>query len=126
MSIYDFKILVVDDDANVLRLLRSALNSFGWSNLFQASDGVEALEVAQTVSPDLVVTDVIMPGLDGYGLLRKLRESPETAHIPVLMLTARQSGVETDPQAELYDCLPKPFALSDLREKVERLLSIKR
>jgi len=126
MSVYDFKILIVDDDANVLRLLRSALNSFGWSNLFQASDGVEALEMVQALSPDLVVTDITMPGLDGYGLLRKLRESPATANIPVLMLTARQNGVETDPQAELFDCLPKPFALSDLRGKVERLLSIKR
>jgi CheY-like chemotaxis protein len=124
MSVYGSKILIVDDDAHVLRLLKSALHSFGWNNVFQAANGAEALEMAGTQLPDLVVTDVIMPELDGYELTRRLKGSPETAHIPVLMLGGHEHGVESRPVVP-DDYLSKPFALSDFKEKVERLLSIK-
>jgi CheY-like chemotaxis protein len=126
VSVYGSKILIVDDDAHVLRLLRSALNSFGWNNVFQAANGIEALEIAGTQIPDLVVTDVIMPEVGGYELLKRLRGSPETAHIPVLMLAAHEPGGGEKLPAVPDDYLSKPFALTDFKEKVERLLSIKR
>jgi CheY-like chemotaxis protein len=125
MVMLNSRILIVDDDVHVLRLLKSALNSFGWNNVLQAANGLEALEIVGGGIPDLVVTDVIMPELDGYGLLRRLRESPETAHVPVLMLAANEGRTGKNPPVEPDDYLSKPFTLFNLKEKVEKLLSIK-
>ena len=125
MEMLDSRILIVDDDAHVLRLLKSALNSFGWNNVLQAANGLEALRLVGGGIPDLVVTDVIMPELDGYELLRRLRESPETARVPVLMLAANEGRTGKSPPVEPDDYLSKPFTLFDLKEKVEKLLSIK-
>jgi CheY-like chemotaxis protein len=86
-QIFRARVLVVDDSPTVLSLLRAALEAHQYE-VATAADGVEALEGIRRSAPDLIVTDSIMPGLDGFGLLTKLRNAPETRAIPVIMLTS--------------------------------------
>jgi signal transduction histidine kinase len=118
------RILVVDDNADmreyITRLLRQR-----WS-VEQAADGAEALEAVRNSLPDLVLTDVMMPNLDGFGLLRELRAEPATSHVPVIMLSARageESRVE-GLEAGADDYLVKPFAARELLARVTTHLQI--
>jgi signal transduction histidine kinase/DNA-binding response OmpR family regulator len=118
------RILVVDDNADmreyVTRLLRQR-----WS-VDQAADGAQALEAVRSTLPDLVLTDVMMPNLDGFGLLRELRADPATANVPVIMLSARageESRVE-GLEAGADDYLVKPFAARELLARVTTHLQI--
>ena len=79
--------LVVDDSPTVLSLLRAALEAHHYE-VATAGDGVEALEGIRHAAPDLIVTDSIMPGLDGFALLTRLKEDPSTRGIPVIILTS--------------------------------------
>ena len=81
------KILVVEDDPDARELLRSILTLAGL-NVVLARDGEEGLERAREVSPDLVITDISMPRLDGLGLIRRLREVPDLLNIPILAITS--------------------------------------
>jgi CheY-like chemotaxis protein len=81
------KILVVEDDPDARELLRSILTLAGL-NVVLARDGEEGLERAREVSPDLVITDISMPRLDGLGLIRRLREVPGLVNIPILAITS--------------------------------------
>src|SRR5687767_12071103 len=82
------KILVVDDDEHILRSLSQYLELEDF-NVVSASSGPEALKLFEQEKPDLLVLDVMMPGMDGFQVLETLRKNPDTAHVPVLMLTAR-------------------------------------
>jgi signal transduction histidine kinase/DNA-binding response OmpR family regulator len=111
-------VLVVDDNADmrdyVARLLRQ-----DWL-VEVAADGIQALELARRSPPDLVLTDAMMPGLDGFGLLRALRAEARTAHVPVIMLSAR-AGEESRVEglaAGADDYLVKPFSAKELMARV--------
>ena len=80
-------ILVVDDEASIRRILETRLSMIGY-NVVTACDGTEALACFQECEPDLVVLDVMMPGLDGWELLRRLKSNPRTRHLPVILATA--------------------------------------
>jgi DNA-binding response OmpR family regulator len=81
-------VLLIDDNADLLDLLARALTHLGHFSVLQAEDGEKGLELAVTSRPDCIVVDIMMPGLDGYRLVRALRGDPDTADIPVVMLTA--------------------------------------
>jgi DNA-binding response OmpR family regulator len=81
-------VLLIDDNADLLDLLSRALTHLGRFEVLRASDGERGLEQAMTAHPACIVVDIMMPGLDGYWLVRALRGDPETADIPVVMLTA--------------------------------------
>jgi CheY-like chemotaxis protein len=81
-------VLLIDDNAGLLELLSRALTHLGGFHVLQAENGVRGLDQALTEHPDCIVVDIIMPGLDGYQLVRALRGDPDTADIPVVMLTA--------------------------------------
>jgi DNA-binding response OmpR family regulator len=81
------RVLVVDDSPTVLSLLRAALEAHHYE-VATASDGVEALDTIRQSAPNLIVTDSIMPGLDGFALLVQLKEDATTRGIPVIMLTS--------------------------------------
>lgn len=81
------RLLVVDDSPTVLSLLRAALEAHQYE-VATAGDGAEALETIRQSAPDLIVTDSIMPGLDGFALLGQLKEDASTRAIPVIMLTS--------------------------------------
>lgn len=116
------QVLVVEDNADVRYYLRDCLADR--YEVLEASNGQEALTMAQSQLPDLIVTDVMMPQLDGFGLLQALREDSRTDHIPVLMLTAR-AGEESRVQSYRQGAdgfLPKPFQREELRARLGRLL----
>ena len=124
MSGNPIKILIVDDDPDIRLLLDFNLSSVGYEVL-EATNGAEALDIIKEHTVNLVITDLTMPVMDGYELIRTLKESPETSKIPVLMLTAREEervsrkGMADQPD----DYLPKPFATADIQEKIAKLLS---
>lgn len=81
------KIIVVDDEPEAVLVLTDLLGFYG-ATVFEAEDGAQALELIKTVQPDLILTDISMPVMDGWELIKVLRETPATANIPVLALTA--------------------------------------
>jgi DNA-binding response OmpR family regulator len=119
----DAKIMVVDDDEIVARTIERTLRAGGFQVLVVHS-GVEALRVARRHPPDLMVLDVLMPGLDGYEVCRQVREDPLLKNLPVLFLTAK--GKEEDRitglQAGADDYIGKPFNLDELYLRVRAIL----
>lgn len=80
------KILIVDDSPTGLKTASAVLKNY---DIITATDGKEALEIAQAEKPDLVLLDVIMPNMDGFQACRKMKKSPELKHIPIIMLTSK-------------------------------------
>jgi DNA-binding response OmpR family regulator len=113
-------VLVVDDDPKILRLLRIELSAQGFGVL-QAERGEQALQLVAERRPDIVVLDILMPGLDGFGVLQRLRERSGT---PVILLTAKGTDADKIMGLELGadDYLPKPFNPEELTARVRALL----
>lgn len=113
-------ILIVDDDPKILRLLRIELSAQGFQAV-PAQRGEQALQLASERRPDLVVLDILMPGLDGLAVLQRLRE---WSGVPVILLTAK--GTDTDKIMGLElgadDYLPKPFNPEELTARVRAVL----
>lgn len=120
----DQKVLVIEDSASVRRLIEVCLRVLG-VDVSSASDGVTGLSAAKDVKPDAVVLDIGLPGLDGWEVLRQLREDQETASIKVLVLTAHAQPEMADKAAKggADSFMTKPFRPLDLRVQVEKLLA---
>ena len=96
-------------------------------DVLTASDGITALEVVESDQPDLILLDVMMPGLDGYAVCARLRADEETAVLPVIMVTSSIGQEKTKAiQAGADDFIPKPFNHDELLTRVRSLLRIKR
>ena len=118
------KILIADDEVYMLRLLEMTLKKGGY-NILSCRNGQEALTTAATTLPQLIVLDVMMPGLDGLEALRQLKGSPATRDIPVVVLSAKGHAL-TKVEAELAGAvlfLAKPFSPSQLLGEVQKILS---
>ncbi len=118
-------ILVVDDDSDIRRMMVTCLRDSGF-NVIDAADGATGLASAKANLPSLVVLDAMMPGLHGLDVCRGLKESPETAKIPVLLVSAVYTGwrAEADLRSS-YDVdgyMEKPFSLQAFTQKVDQLL----
>ena len=117
------RILIVEDERTLCEKLADALRLEGMK-VDTALDGESGLARAQEHPPDLLLLDIMLPGLDGISICRILRRNPKTAHIPILMLTAR--GTEVDKIIGLEtgadDYVVKPFALGELLARVRALL----
>src|SRR5207247_8295952 len=119
------RILVVDATPHNLKLLDAVLAPRGY-DVDTAISGAEALEKAAAAAPDLVLSDIVMPGMDGYELCRRLRADPATRFVPVVMVTASgdQEKVKAI-EAGADDFILKPFNQAELLARVRSLLRIK-
>jgi CheY-like chemotaxis protein len=117
------RVLVVDDEPDVLLLCRLNLQQRG-HELLEAADGGTALQLARDRQPDVIVLDLMMPGVTGYDVLEALQRDQETSHIPVLVLTAKSLRADRDRSHGLGASafMTKPFLPSDLCEMVESLV----
>jgi two-component system OmpR family response regulator len=114
------KVLIVDDDANIRELVQLFLKKEGFE-LFEAPDGLKALQLMEKIKMDLVIIDIMMPNMDGWELCRELREFSD---IPILMLTAKGETAQKVKGFELGadDYLVKPFDPVELAARVKALL----
>jgi CheY-like chemotaxis protein len=121
------RVLVVDDDPQVLRLLRVNFELEGY-DVASASGGNEALEAIAAEAPDLVVCDVMMPGMDGFEVVRRLRADDATSGLPIVMLSAKAMGADMRKgmEAGADEYVTKPFDPAELIDVVARLLANKR
>ncbi len=115
------RLLVVDDEPNIRELLSASLRYAGFE-VMTAADGPQALALADSFRPDLVVLDVMMPGLDGFGVVRRLRQSGR--HTPVLFLTARDAAEDKVSGLTLGgdDYVTKPFSLDEVLARIRAVL----
>ena len=119
----DDRILVAEDDPVTLRFVVSLLEEKGYE-VYEASDGRSALELAAAHAPDLIVTDLVMPYRDGFGLLRAVREHEATRRIPVLILSMRdrEDDIVRGFEDGADDYVVKPFNARELIARVRKLL----
>lgn len=121
------KILIVDDEPNIVLAIQYILDDIRFE-VFTASDGESGLKLATSIHPDLIILDVMMPGIDGYEVGKKIRNMETMDDVQILFLTAK--GTRPDKEegyasgAELY--LVKPFDNDELLEKVLYLLDLER
>jgi len=115
-------ILIVEDDLAISDLLKFLLEKAGYSVL-AAYDGEQALNIARTTRPDVILLDIMLPKLDGYSVNRQLQLEKNTANIPTIILTAKggmQQMFELDKNVQVY--IEKPFDPIILREKVAEVI----
>jgi DNA-binding response OmpR family regulator len=115
-----WKILVIDDDEKLNRLLKKFLGKFNFT-VFTASDATEGLKKVRTVSPDLVILDLMLPGMSGFDVCKRIRQ---TSSLPIIMLTARGDVMDKVVGLELGadDYLPKPFEPRELVARIQAVL----
>lgn len=118
------KILIVEDEESLLKLESILLTSKGYS-VTGVADAVSALEQVIVIKPDLIVLDIMLPGMDGFEVCRIIKQNPETAHIPVMMLTAKKSSqdCERGMAAGASAYVTKPFKSAKIIEIIQELLS---
>jgi len=123
----DIKILVVDDVPQNIRLLELSLKAEGYQ-VIPAYDGEEALEKVKTNEPDLILLDVMMPGMDGYEVCRRLRSDKKTRTLPIVLITAYDKGLDKKLEAVdigADDFIEKPFKRIEVLARVRSLLRVK-
>jgi two-component system response regulator MtrA len=118
------RIVVADDDVDVRSLVVLKLESVG-HDVVSVADGVEALERCRELHPDLMVLDLMMPGMSGLEVCREVRADPLVSSTPLILLTARAqaSDVETGIAVGADDYVTKPFSPRELAHRVEEALS---
>ena len=118
------KILLVDDEPSVLKIVtrRLEVNQY---EVITATDGLEGLDRAMTDKPDLIISDIMMPNMDGYTFIRKVRSQPALARIPVIILTAKDKMQDLFLFQGVKDCdyVVKPFESDELLKKIAELLA---
>lgn len=120
-----YKLLLVEDDTDILQYL---IGEFSPSyKVYGAQNGTEGLQIAQNIIPDIIITDIVMPGMNGMELCRKIRENITTSHIPIVVLSAKaapdQQAEGLDAGANIY--MVKPFHIQVLKNQVEQLIQLK-
>ena len=117
------RVLVVDDEKFVRELIKIKLGRCGLTVL-EATNGLEAVEMAKSLKPDMILMDVMMPKMNGFVACQQLKADPDTARIPIVMLTARgeQANQEQGLASGAADYMSKPFSPQKLAELVIEIL----
>ncbi|MFQ6100444.1 MAG: PleD family two-component system response regulator [Anaerolineae bacterium] len=122
------KILIVDDEVHIRVLLEQTLEDFedAGIELFSVGDGLEAWDVAQAERPDLIILDVMMPGLSGYEICQRVRNDPDLSDAYVIMLTAKGQEVDRRRSVEVgaNEYVTKPFDPDYLVERAADVLGV--
>lgn len=113
-------VLIVDDDTDIVAMLVQVLQDEGYAVVTGTGD--EALALAESAAPAVVLLDIMMPGIDGVEFARRLRANPGTATLPIVAMSASHRLRERAGQMQVDDLLAKPFDLDDLLAAIQRLL----
>jgi len=116
------KVVIVDDEPDLLEMIKLGVESAGHT-VITATNGLEGLEKVRLNKPDLIISDVLMPVMDGYQFYKELKKNRATLNIPVLILTARGKMEDTFKVAGVDEFLTKPVKNQELLEKVNKLLN---
>lgn len=121
------RILVIDDNADLLQMVRMLLEQRGGHEVILSAEGEDGIAKALANPPDLAIIDVMMPGMTGYEVCKRLRKEPSTANIPIIILTARGQPVDREAAlaAGANEYLAKPVTMAQLLERVNGLLAQK-
>jgi DNA-binding response OmpR family regulator len=119
------KILLVDDEVDIVTVIRLRLESSGYE-VIVARDGKEALNTARSVRPDLIILDLMLPGMDGFHVARMLKYDAHYKDIPIIMLTAKagEESRKTGAQVGADAYMNKPFEAEKLLSKIRELLTV--
>jgi CheY-like chemotaxis protein len=117
------RILYVEDEPDIQEVAKVALEAVGNFELIICNNGQEVVDNAPSANADLILMDVMMPGMDGPTALKKLRESPETANTPVIFMTARIQAQEIQEYKEMgaVDVITKPFDPMNLSDQIRTI-----
>jgi two-component system chemotaxis response regulator CheY len=120
----ELKFLVVDDFSTMRRIVRGLLKEMGCNNVEEADDGVNALAALKASKFDFVVSDINMPNMNGFDLLKAIKADDALKHIPVLMVTAeaRKEDIVLAAQTGAAGYIVKPFTKATLEEKVQKIM----
>ena len=120
---YRMKVLVVDDFATMRKIVRNILKQIGFEDITEAEDGSVALRLIKSEPVGLVVSDWNMPNMSGLDLLKEIRKNPQTASLPVFMVTAEglKENVMEAVKAGVNNYVVKPFTAEVLQEKIETI-----
>ena len=113
-------IVIADDEPQIIDLLRNAIDSLGWT-CDTASNGIDAMKKVEQALPDLVISDVNMPGMRGVDLVRNMKCNPQVAQIPTVLM----SSPDVEAEAMASGCtafIPKPFNIAELTQLLPKLL----
>ncbi len=130
-GLHDMLIFLVDDDTINLKLLKTVLAQAGFANTLLFASGEAMLRELETTLPDLILLDIMMPGLDGYEVLGKVKTSPHSANVPVIMVTAVGLDEEMEPLRRCFDLgavdyLSKPYSTVELLVRIKSALKLEK
>jgi two-component system, OmpR family, alkaline phosphatase synthesis response regulator PhoP len=119
----DYKILVVDDEEHIQELLKFNLESSGYK-VYCCGNGTDALKFVRSEKPDLILLDVMLPGMDGYDVCKEIRKDNNISNLPIIMITAKSEELDKILGLELGadDYLTKPFSIRELLARVKAVL----
>lgn len=128
VDLASLKILVIDDQEFVRTIVKKMLGQLGVGTVLEAQDGTSGLEVAKAELPDLVICDIQMRPVDGFGFVRSLRNAPDVAATPVIMLTAHTDAatVARAKELDINAFLAKPVLPPALKDKIELVMGAAR
>ncbi|WP_404783925.1 response regulator [Altericista sp. CCNU0014] len=118
------RILLIDDEKSISLVIQVSLSQLAHWNVLTANTSADGLRQAEAEKPDAILLDLMMPEMDGFTVLKKLKENPETSDIPVILLTAKVQpmGYDQSEQLELAGILTKPFDPLTLADRIAEIL----
>ena len=121
------KILIIDDEEDFCYFVKANLQLISNYEVLVANRGKKGIRLVRKEKPDLILLDVMMPGMDGFEVLKRLKKSEETQYIPIIMLTAKNEDESKIKAAGLYceDYIVKPVEIKVLKAKIHKVVSMK-